>query len=854
MKQFNLKAYNKIFFPAIACLAVILTVFSFLFSQGVFNSSPVKTSSVLAVVEKIGGPRNTGTAADNARKVIVDTLKDTLHITQKTAVGADSDTVSFDGTDPTFVVHNGELTTQERRDAGADTYYVNSKYNSIIVIVPATTGSAQGAAVVMTPYDTLQNDTGAADNAVVVGAMIETIRLLKDTADRKNDVVFVFTDGIDSGSSGAYAFFNKFKGFNNVVARLDFAVNYDLNGNKGNLVVSKMSDKNQSLLKAAYNSGFSFNSIDDYFSEKIVPLNDFAAATVPAVNVSASGRQNSGIVLDSKDNLSKSFVKKVASSVYGAACYAAKGSLQDAKYTKDFVYFSYLGINISYSKLAAQLLTIITGVLLAAVIAFNFLKKAFSWIGAGKGAAIALLSILATAISVFIVYVLVALIMSGFGVISIYSMFSLSFSSAGFIVGLMIAAVSAMIGFTTLFKKLFNEKSTGVMAGSSIITAVTAIFMGIFLPELSFALVAYSTLQLAVLAVTIFVKAGFKEKNGFDINRLVLGIVPFVIALPLIIASLVSLGTALGATYYLVSFIFFALILSALTPFFTMLDPVLDGVAKKLPPRSVRVLSYQEKTITVDKKPAAKGAVPSKAHKAAKPETKKVMAKNITIEKRPLNYKTSFAVTVLAVCSAIVILFSTIGVNAKSDYTVSASGDAFYSNAMVYKIDRDTDSAEWVIKDNYVAGKVSGVLSGIDYKDGAYTISDNESKSESSNPNILGTTFVPFSIDSRIVLDITFKETVPASLKIVSGGKEIFNVVLFSSNKTLRVILPDVDNGFMLRAASAVSATIVYTEYVTNHQSLKSNTNFKKAVKEMPELTANVVLTKTFSDFSIVAG
>ena len=68
-------------------------------------------------------------------------------------------------------------------------------------------GSGNGKAVaVLSHYDSHPNTPGAGDDGAAVAAMMETARILKNGAPLQNDVLFVFTDGEESGLIGAKAF------------------------------------------------------------------------------------------------------------------------------------------------------------------------------------------------------------------------------------------------------------------------------------------------------------------------------------------------------------------------------------------------------------------------------------------------------------------------------------------------------------------------------------------------------------------------------------------------------------------------------------------------------------------------
>ena len=71
-------------------------------------------------------------------------------------------------------------------------------------------GIANSKAVMLVAhYDSVPNGTGASDDGAGVVALLETVRAVKSTAPLKNDVIFLFTDGEETGLLGANAFISE---------------------------------------------------------------------------------------------------------------------------------------------------------------------------------------------------------------------------------------------------------------------------------------------------------------------------------------------------------------------------------------------------------------------------------------------------------------------------------------------------------------------------------------------------------------------------------------------------------------------------------------------------------------------
>ncbi len=69
--------------------------------------------------------------------------------------------------------------------------------------------NSTGTMLLMAHYDSVATGPGAADNGSGVVTLLETLRALRSSAQLRNDVVFVFTDGEEDGSLGAQAFLDE---------------------------------------------------------------------------------------------------------------------------------------------------------------------------------------------------------------------------------------------------------------------------------------------------------------------------------------------------------------------------------------------------------------------------------------------------------------------------------------------------------------------------------------------------------------------------------------------------------------------------------------------------------------------
>jgi len=90
----------------------------------------------------------------------------------------------------------------------AEVYYPDSytaaTIGNIIVKIPGTNNTKP--VLVMGHYDSVDDSYGASDDGSAIVTMLETLRVLKTQDPLMNDIIFLFTDGEESGLLGARAF------------------------------------------------------------------------------------------------------------------------------------------------------------------------------------------------------------------------------------------------------------------------------------------------------------------------------------------------------------------------------------------------------------------------------------------------------------------------------------------------------------------------------------------------------------------------------------------------------------------------------------------------------------------------
>jgi hypothetical protein len=108
-------------------------------------------------------------------------------------------------------------------------------------------GTEAGKAVMLVAhYDSVPSSLGAADDAAGVAALLETARALRVGPAPKHDVVFLVTDGEETGLFGARAFVKEHPW----AADVGLAINFEARGTTGPSVMFETSDGNGPLIRA----------------------------------------------------------------------------------------------------------------------------------------------------------------------------------------------------------------------------------------------------------------------------------------------------------------------------------------------------------------------------------------------------------------------------------------------------------------------------------------------------------------------------------------------------------------------------------------------------------------------------
>lgn len=710
----NLKLFKLIYYPVLALFVALMFIFSAI--DGAVGYSPsaygdayytavnghIKAISSLprsALDETTGNNDVNEGGARSAREYIADALVSggfTL-VEEEKRVRDDNNpddtdpitTITKYATEqaggkklPTVTLQTSTLDGDLQSSLGLTKILAGTTVTNIVAAIPSQKAGA-GAIVITVRYDS-RSDSDEAANAAFVANVLQTMIELKGAA-FDNDIVAVFTEDYDM-SYGAYAFFNRFKGFDGVVERGKVGVNVEAYGNAGTLALV---DAGGAAFDYIYDytktAGTILNAsvVQDAISDELINKHAVRAfGDIPSIQVAVIGGGTAAqSPLDNADNLSQAIVKQQAAFLADYVDYF--GNVTEA-YDKggdgNYAYFSYLdGGSVVYNDVTSYVVGVLILVLLAGVVVAMILKKTFSVKNMFKAAGLQLLVVLTTLIAMYAAYFAVTLMLTGFGVLPIHAITTLRYLNGGIMLAAVLITVAASFGFTTLFKKLFRVTSSDCVRGTAVLIALVGAVMSFATPAFSYMTSWLGLLMLGTLLATVLLHRPFKEKFGFGMDRLYLFAVPVAFCLPLVMPSVVAASYLLPLAVMPLLMTVITAMLGVCVPYLDRTQPLLDKLAKKLPERTIRV----ERTVTEKVEDRAKkGKFTEKTYR------------KVVKEKTPVGYKNYFGISVVTVLAVVIALFSGgFGVSFQKTFTnYQTYENAIYNDSLVYELDYGTSS------------------------------------------------------------------------------------------------------------------------------------------------------------------
>ena len=248
-------------------------------------------------------------------------------------------------------------------------------------VVAVLKGKEDGPALMVTGhYDSQPNTLGAADDGVAIASMLEAARVLKELPQLKNDVIFLFSDGEESGLFGAQAFVKEHP----LRDRIGLVLNLEARGSKGTSFTYEVSENNGWIMREygkavrypiasslAYEVYKLMSNNSDFTVHKMAGYSGFNTAFIEDYVDYHS-------MTDSPENLDLRSLQHQGTYVLDISKHFGELDLVDPK-SPDLVYFNIWGFKmVSYPKSWNLFIIVLILILFIGVLIFGIRNKEIS--------------------------------------------------------------------------------------------------------------------------------------------------------------------------------------------------------------------------------------------------------------------------------------------------------------------------------------------------------------------------------------------------------------------------------------------------------------------------------------------
>lgn len=432
------------------------------------------------------------------------------------------------------------------------TRYQSFYLDNIIVHIPANSPDKTNQAVMtMAHFDSANTGPGAADDACACATMLEAIRYYMDKMEKgytiENDLVFCFVNGEEYGLFGSKAFMGEFKGFDNLLSRINFAINLEARGTSGTQIMFETSADNYNTVKlfAEVNENLFTCSTATMIYDMMPNGTDFSNLKpyYQGVNIANIGEgENYHTPNDSPENIRESCLSQQAQIVNNLIDKLANydlDSLYDAK--ENAIFFSYLNIgDVVYNHAFSLVLAVIGILLLLSNIIISVVSKKKNLIKTLKAFLIIIIGIVLSGGLTFACYYLFQTIAAMAGTIVFHMIGRVFSSNTAIVVGIMILTLGVTTLTSYLFCKLFKTEKGDIRRAFSYIHIFIGIVMTFLIPDASY-LFIFSGILLMINELLITIKPE-TENYHFELLSTALCLP---IVMPIITIAVSALGLSL---------------------------------------------------------------------------------------------------------------------------------------------------------------------------------------------------------------------------------------------------------------------------------------------------------------------
>jgi hypothetical protein len=363
---------------------------------------------------------------------------------------------------------NPEVQTATVVNQQGSTSIAAATVNNIVARLRGTGGSK--AVLLVGHYDSVPSGPGASDDGSAVAAILETLRALKASAQLKNDVICLFTDGEEVGLLGARGFVDE----NPAAKDAGLVLNFEARGNSGPSIMFETSPGNGRLIsEAAKAMPHPITNSLSYEIYRLLPndtdLTVFKKAGYAGLNFAfIEGIKHYHSQLDRLDQIDQRSLQHHGAYALALTRHFGNLDLEDLK-DSNAVYFSILGsLLVHYSQKLIVPLAVLVLLLFIGIIVIGLRRKRLS-VG---GIALGFLLIFLSLIGAFLV------VTFGWGLA--LRKWHNGFNGTPFFISFVAFTVALTTTLFVLFRKRASEQS--LVVGAMLWWIILMLVVSVFLP------------------------------------------------------------------------------------------------------------------------------------------------------------------------------------------------------------------------------------------------------------------------------------------------------------------------------------------------------------------------------------
>jgi len=428
-------------------------------------------------------------------------------------------------------------TTAVYDQSGVRAGYVSNLYGIL-----KGNGTGDKAVLFLGHYDSCPHTPGAADDGSAVVSMLEAARALTNSGPFDNDIIFLFTDGEESGLFGAKVFTEEHP----LIETIGVVINIEARGSRGPTLAYEFNENNGWIIREL-NRAMPRLYAGSIFYEiyKRMP-NDtdftmFRRAGLSGINMAfIDDYANYHSMTDSPENLSLKSLQHHGDFIMASARHFGNIPLDNTK-SEDVIFFNWIGSSmIIYSARLSLLLIVIVMVLAMVFFFFGFRKRQLRW---GRVLLGSLIFILTLAFILFISWLLLTGIKKGYP--HYVHFYDLNFYNVKYYFftfsALSLTVFSLVYG---LLQKRFRVLE--LFSGILIFNIILMFFIHFLIPTGSYLAVVPLLFLLAAGIVTVLKDLSFENRKSFFFIIHLVAVFPIIgLYLPYINLFYIALGLKL---------------------------------------------------------------------------------------------------------------------------------------------------------------------------------------------------------------------------------------------------------------------------------------------------------------------